>query len=151
MLWSSPGWSFAAFVSSQSWRTRKRIWSRCLFFTIENLNQRSRWLWVHCISLYIITSAACALLYFEYKTIAKKRLAFIAASSSKPSHFTVLMRAVPQSPDQSYSKTVRQYFTNYYAPSYMSHLMVYRDGLIQRLLVMRFVLFLQHVGLIILL
>ncbi|KAF8108042.1 hypothetical protein N665_0115s0054 [Sinapis alba] len=103
-------------------------------FTIENLNQRSRWLWVHCLSLYIITSAACALLYFEYKTIAQKRLAHIAASSSKPSHFTVLMRAVPQSPDQSYSETVRQYFTNYYSPSYLSHLMVYRDGIIQRLL-----------------
>lgn len=59
----------------------------------------------------------------------------MAASSSKPSHFTVLMRAVPQSPDQSYSETVSQYFTNYYAPSYLSHLMVYRDGIIQRLLV----------------
>ncbi|KAH0863717.1 hypothetical protein HID58_080928 [Brassica napus] len=103
-------------------------------FTIENLNPRSRWLWVHCLSLYIISSAACALLYFEYKTIAKKRLAYIAASSSKPSHFTVLMRAVPQSPDQSYNETVREYFTNYYARSYLSHLMVYRDGIIQRLL-----------------
>lgn len=51
------------------------------------------------------------------------------------------MRAVPQSPDQSYNETVREYFTNYYAPSYLSHLMVYRDGIIQRLLVMPFVLF----------
>ncbi|CAN8294490.1 unnamed protein product [Cochlearia groenlandica] len=102
--------------------------------TIENLKQRSRWLWVHCISLYIITSAACALLYFEYKSIAKKRAAYIAGSASKPSHFTVLMRAVPQCPDESYSETVSRYFTNYYAPSYLSHLMVYRDGLIQRLL-----------------
>ncbi|ESQ35850.1 hypothetical protein EUTSA_v10006880mg [Eutrema salsugineum] len=103
-------------------------------FTIENLHQRSRWLWVHCLSLYIISSAACALLYFEYKSIAKKRLAFITGSASKPSHFTVLMRAVPQSPDQSYSETVTKYFTNYYGPSYLSHLMVYRDGIIQRLL-----------------
>lgn len=51
------------------------------------------------------------------------------------------MRAVPQSPDQSYNETVREYFTNYYARSYLSHLMVYRDGIIQRLLVMPFVLF----------
>ncbi|CAD5312273.1 unnamed protein product [Arabidopsis thaliana] len=103
-------------------------------FTIENLNPRSRWLWVHCLSLYIISSAACALLYFEYKNIAKKRLAHISGSASKPSHFTVLIRAIPQSPDQSYSETVSKYFTNYYAPSYVSHLMVYRDGFIHRLM-----------------
>uniref|UniRef100_A0A1J3K118 CSC1-like protein n=1 Tax=Noccaea caerulescens TaxID=107243 RepID=A0A1J3K118_NOCCA len=103
-------------------------------FTIENLNQRSRWLWVHCLSLYIISIVACALLYFEYKAIAKKRLAYISGSASMPSHFTVLMRAVPQSPEQTYNETVSKYFTNYYAPSYLSHLMVYRDGIIQRML-----------------
>ncbi|CAL9214377.1 unnamed protein product [Arabidopsis halleri] len=103
-------------------------------FTIENLNQRSRWLWVHCLALYIISSAACALLYFEYKNIAKRRLAHITGSASKQSHFTVLIRAIPQSPDQSYSETVSKYFTNYYAPSYVSHLMVYRDGFIHRLM-----------------
>ncbi|XP_010490656.1 PREDICTED: CSC1-like protein At1g10090 isoform X1 [Camelina sativa] len=102
-------------------------------FTIENLHQRSRWLWVHCLSLYIISSATCALLYFEYKNITKRRLAHIAESASKPSHFTVLIRAIPQSPEHSYSETVSKYFTNYYAPSYVSHLMVYRDGFIQRL------------------
>ncbi|KAL1214188.1 CSC1-like protein [Cardamine amara subsp. amara] len=104
-------------------------------FTIENLNQRSRWLWVHCLSLYIISSSACALLYFEYKNIAEKRLAYISESASKPSHFTILIRAVPQSPEQSYSDTVSKYFTNYYAPSYVSHLMIYRDGIVQRILV----------------
>ncbi|KAG5121321.1 hypothetical protein JHK84_039661 [Glycine max] len=34
-------------------------------FTIENVKEGSKWLWVHCLALYIITLSACALLYFE--------------------------------------------------------------------------------------
>ncbi|KAG5414696.1 hypothetical protein IGI04_002263 [Brassica rapa subsp. trilocularis] len=103
-------------------------------FTIENLKEGSKWLWVHCLALYIITSAACLLLYFEYRTIAKMRLGHITGSASKPSQFTVLIRAIPWSPDQSYSDTLSKYFTNYYSSSYMSHQMVYHNGIIQRLL-----------------
>jgi len=36
---------------------------------------------------------------------------------------------------------VSKYFTNYYAPSYVSHLMVYRDGFIHRLMVCVFIYF----------
>ncbi|CDY45880.1 BnaC01g28160D [Brassica napus] len=103
-------------------------------FTIENLKEGSKWLWVHCLALYIITSAACLLLYFEYRTIAKMRLGHITGSASKPSQFTVLIRAIPWSPDQSYSDTLSKYFTNYYSSSYVSHQMVYHNGIIQRLL-----------------
>uniref|UniRef100_A0A1J3G4L8 CSC1-like protein RXW8 n=1 Tax=Noccaea caerulescens TaxID=107243 RepID=A0A1J3G4L8_NOCCA len=103
-------------------------------FTIENLKEGSKWLWVHCLALYIITSAACLLLYFEYRTIAKMRLGHITGSASKPSQFTVLIRAIPWTPEQSYSDTLSKYFTNYYSSSYMSHQMVYHNGIIQRLL-----------------
>ncbi|EOA33300.1 hypothetical protein CARUB_v10019848mg [Capsella rubella] len=103
-------------------------------FTIENLKEGSKWLWVHCLALYIITSAACLLLYFEYRTIAKMRLAHITGSASKPSQFTVLIRAIPWSPEQSYSDTLSKFFTNYYSSSYVSHQMVYHNGIIQRLL-----------------
>ncbi|ESQ29570.1 hypothetical protein EUTSA_v10023298mg [Eutrema salsugineum] len=103
-------------------------------FTIENIKEGSKWLWVHCLALYIITSAACLLLYFEYRTIAKMRLGHITGSATKPSQFTVLIRAIPWSPDQSYSDTLSKYFTNYYSSSYLSHQMVYHNGIIQRLL-----------------
>ncbi|OAP14097.1 RXW8 [Arabidopsis thaliana] len=103
-------------------------------FTIENLKEGSKWLWVHCLALYIITSAACLLLYFEYSTIAKMRLGHITGCASKPSQFTVLIRAIPWSSEQSYSDTLSKFFTNYYSSSYVSHQMVYHNGIIQRLL-----------------
>ncbi|CAN8241172.1 unnamed protein product [Cochlearia groenlandica] len=103
-------------------------------FTIENLAKGSKWLWIHCLALYIITSAACFLLYLEYRTIAKMRLGHITGSAAKPSQFTVLIRAIPWSPEQSYSDTLGKYFTNYYSSSYVSHQMVYHNGIIQRLL-----------------
>lgn len=105
-------------------------------FTIENLKEGSKWLWVHCLALYIITSAACLLLYFEYRTIAKMRLGHITSSAPKPSQFTVLIRAIPWHPEQSYSDTLSKYFINYYSSSYLSHQMVYHNGIIQRLLIL---------------
>ncbi|KAG5384521.1 hypothetical protein IGI04_035991 [Brassica rapa subsp. trilocularis] len=121
-------------------------------FTIENLKEGSKWLWVHCLALYIITSAACLLLYFvrplEYRTIAKMRLGHITSSAPKPSQFTVLIRAIPWHPEQSYSDTLSKYFTNYYSSSYLSHQMVYHNGIIQRLLhdAERVCLSLKHVS-----
>ncbi|KAL0667921.1 hypothetical protein Bca4012_030625 [Brassica carinata] len=117
-------------------------------FTIENLKEGSKWLWVHCLALYIITSAACLLLYFEYRTIAKMRLGHITSSAPKPSQFTVLIRAIPWHPEQSYSDTLSKYFTNYYSSCYLSHQMVYHNGIIQRLLhdAERVCLSLKHVS-----
>ncbi|XP_006650401.1 CSC1-like protein At1g10090 isoform X3 [Oryza brachyantha] len=34
-------------------------------FTIGNMQERSRWLWVHCVVLYAITGVACFLLYLS--------------------------------------------------------------------------------------
>ncbi|KAK1395964.1 Calcium-dependent channel [Heracleum sosnowskyi] len=101
-------------------------------FTIVNIRQRSEWLWVHCVVLYFITFCACALLYIESKSIAKKRISYILGNPQKLSLFTVLVRAIPFSGD-SYSDSVTNFFTNYYSSSYLSHQMVYFPGTIRKL------------------
>ncbi|XP_070016057.1 CSC1-like protein RXW8 isoform X2 [Nicotiana sylvestris] len=62
-------------------------------FTIVNVEAGSRWFWVHCLALYIISCSACLLLYFEYKSISRKRLAYFTSSVRHPSYFTVLTDA----------------------------------------------------------
>ncbi|KAJ8539543.1 hypothetical protein K7X08_013795 [Anisodus acutangulus] len=103
-------------------------------FTIVNVEPESRWFWVHCLTLYIISCSACLLLYFEYKSISRKRLAYFTSSLSHPRYFTVLVRAIPKSKEDSYSHTLEKFFTNYYASSYLSHQIVYRSGSVQKLL-----------------
>lgn len=115
-------------------------------FTITNVQEGSKWLWVHCLALYIISFAACILLYFEYKSLSRMRLAQIAKDPANPSHFakappkpnpshfTVLVRSIPWSSGKTYSDTVTDFFTNYYASSYLSHQMVYRSGTVQKLM-----------------
>lgn len=93
-------------------------------FTIGNIKEGSKWLWVHCFALYVISCSACVLLYFEYKSITNMRLAHITGSPPNPSHFAVLVRSIPWSPEQSYSDLVKQFFINYHASSYLSHQMV---------------------------
>ncbi|KAK2974423.1 hypothetical protein RJ640_028587 [Escallonia rubra] len=88
---------------------------------------------VHCFALYVISCFACVLLYFEYKSIAKMRLAHVTGSHSNPSNFTVLVRAIPRSSGESYSDLVTKFLSDYYASSYLSHQMVYRSRTVQRL------------------
>lgn len=103
-------------------------------FTIANVKEGSKWLWAHCLALYVISCAACVLLYYEYKSITKLRLAHIIGSPPNPSHFTVLVRGIPWSATQSYSETVKEYFSKYYESSYLSHGMVYRASKVQKLM-----------------
>ncbi|KAG2698869.1 hypothetical protein I3760_07G167900 [Carya illinoinensis] len=103
-------------------------------FTIENVKEGSKWLWAHCLALYIITCSACILLYFEYKSITKMRLERITRSPPNPSHFTVLIRAIPRSSQETYSDSVKNFFTKYHSSSYLSHQMVYRCGRVQKLM-----------------
>ncbi|XP_052189707.1 CSC1-like protein RXW8 isoform X2 [Diospyros lotus] len=103
-------------------------------FTIGNVKERSKWIWAHCLALYIISCSACLLLYVEHKNITKKRLVHITGLSRNPSHFTVVVRGIPWSPKESYSVSVRNFFGKYYASSYLSHQMVYRSGIVQKLM-----------------
>lgn len=102
-------------------------------FTIENVNEGSKWLWAHCVALYIITFSACTLLYFEYKSIANLRLLNIIGSPPDPSHFTILVRSIPWSSEESYSEIVEKFFSYYHATTYLSHQMIYKSGTVQKL------------------
>ncbi|KAL5127132.1 CSC1-like protein RXW8 [Glycine soja] len=102
-------------------------------FTIENVKEGSKWLWVHCLALYIITLSACALLYFEYKSITNLRLLHIIGSPPNPSHFTILVRSIPWSSEESYCETVKKFFSYYHASTYLSHQMIYKSGKVQKL------------------
>ncbi|KAK8478262.1 hypothetical protein V6N11_024171 [Hibiscus sabdariffa] len=102
-------------------------------FTTASVKEASKWFWAHCLALYLISFSACALLYFEYKSITQMRLAHITGSPPNPSHFTVLVRGVPGSPVNSYSESVEQFFSTYYAESYLSHQIVYGDCTIDKL------------------
>lgn len=62
------------------------------------------------------------------------RLSYITSSFSCPSHFTVIARGIPWSPDESYGAIVDRFFSNYYASSYLSHQMVYHSGTVQKLM-----------------
>ncbi|KEH39976.1 putative calcium-dependent channel, 7TM region phosphate [Medicago truncatula] len=102
-------------------------------FTIENVEEGSKWLWAHCLALYIITLAACTLLYFEYKSITKLRLLHITGSPPSLSHFTILVRSIPWSISESYCDTVNKFFSQYHASTYLSHQMIYKCGKVQKL------------------
>ncbi|XP_047322056.1 CSC1-like protein RXW8 isoform X2 [Impatiens glandulifera] len=103
-------------------------------FTIGNVEEGSRWLWVHCLALYILSCSSCILLYFEYKKIAEMRMLYITESSMKPSHFTVLVRSIPWSIEESYNEAVRKFFSEYHPSSYLSHQMVYNFGTMRKLM-----------------
>ncbi|XP_021774270.1 CSC1-like protein RXW8 isoform X1 [Chenopodium quinoa] len=103
-------------------------------FTTQNVKEGSRWLWAHCLALYIISCSACILLYFENKSIIKRRLAYIKGSSQDLSQFAVLVRGIPWSAEESYSTSLKNYFTKHYPSSYLSHQMVYHCGKIEKLM-----------------
>ncbi|KAK9079745.1 hypothetical protein SSX86_001418 [Deinandra increscens subsp. villosa] len=102
--------------------------------TIGNVREGSRWLWAHCLSLYVVSASACTLLYYEYENIAGMRMEQVQRFPTKPSHFTVVVRGVPWSSVESYSESVGKFFSNYYASSYLSHQIVYRFGAVQQIM-----------------
>ncbi|KMZ75449.1 hypothetical protein ZOSMA_114G00460 [Zostera marina] len=103
-------------------------------FSIANVKKGSHWLWVHCVALYIISGFACALLYVQYRSIARMRLSHLAASPPNPSHFTILVRSIPKSTEKSLSESVMSFFSNYHASTYLSHQMIYRTGKVQKIM-----------------
>ncbi|ESW08788.1 hypothetical protein PHAVU_009G074900 [Phaseolus vulgaris] len=102
-------------------------------FTIENVKEGSQWLWAHCLALYIITLTACTLLYSEYKSITNLRLVHITSSQPNPSHFAIVVRGIPWSSEQSYCETVKKFFSFYHPTTYLSHQVVYKSGVVEKL------------------
>lgn len=63
------------------------------------------------------------------------RLAHITKSPPNPSHFSVLVRAIPKSKNEQFGDIIRNFFVNYHGSSYLSHQMIYRSGKVQLIMV----------------
>ncbi|KAJ0535581.1 putative calcium-dependent channel, 7TM region phosphate [Helianthus annuus] len=103
-------------------------------FSISNVNDGSKKLWVHFGAVYAFTAFVCYLLYLEYHYISLKRLAYYYSSEPKPDQFTVLVRGIPKSSAESLSANVEKFFSEYYPSLYLSHYMVYHTTKIQKLI-----------------
>ncbi|KAI3784866.1 hypothetical protein L1987_43973 [Smallanthus sonchifolius] len=103
-------------------------------FSISNVNDGSKKLWIHFGAVYAFTAFVCYLLYLEYRYISLKRLAYYYSSEPKADQFTVLVRGVPKSSTDSLSESVEKFFSEYYPSLYLSHYMVYHTTKIQKLI-----------------
>ncbi|XP_061362257.1 CSC1-like protein At1g69450 isoform X2 [Gastrolobium bilobum] len=104
-------------------------------FTISNVNSGSNWLWVHFISVYIVTGFICLLLYYEYKYIASKRISYFDSSKPQPHQFTILVHSIPTSSSCSISDSVESFFQELYPATYLSHVIIRRTNKIRSLLI----------------
>ncbi|KAF6171768.1 hypothetical protein GIB67_007289 [Kingdonia uniflora] len=100
-------------------------------FSISNVNNGSKRLWVHFCAVYALTGYVCFLLYHEYKYISSKRIASFCASELRPDQFTILVRGRSSSMESPFSDGVESFFTEYYASSYLSHFVVHRTSKLQ--------------------
>eukprot|EP00262_Sarcandra_glabra_P013895 TRINITY_DN3939_c0_g1_i1.p1 TRINITY_DN3939_c0_g1~~TRINITY_DN3939_c0_g1_i1.p1 ORF type:complete len:718 (+),score=77.48 TRINITY_DN3939_c0_g1_i1:103-2256(+) len=103
-------------------------------FSISNVKDGSKWLWVHFCAAYIFTGVVCYLLYYEFGYISSKRLAYFYSSKPQPSHFTILVRGIPASEGNSFNDTVENFFTEHHSSTYLSHSVVQRTGKLQGLI-----------------
>ncbi|KAI3500731.1 hypothetical protein L1887_36556 [Cichorium endivia] len=103
-------------------------------FSISNVNDGSKRLWIHFGSVYAFTAFVCYLLYFEYNYISSKRFAFYSSSKPKPDEFTVLVRGIPESSTQSLDEAVEKFFSKCYPLVYLSHYMLYNTSKIWKII-----------------
>ncbi|XP_010258592.1 PREDICTED: CSC1-like protein HYP1 isoform X2 [Nelumbo nucifera] len=103
-------------------------------FSISNVNNGSKRLWIHFCSAYVFTGVVCYLLYYEYKYISMKRLAYFYSSKPQPHQFTILVRGIPRSAGNSFSGIVESFFMEYHPATYLSHLVVRRTNKVQGLI-----------------
>ncbi|XP_031491705.1 CSC1-like protein HYP1 [Nymphaea colorata] len=103
-------------------------------FTISNVKNGSKWLWVHFAAVYIISGAACYLLYNEHNHITSKRLEYFYSTKSEPREFTIVVRGIPVAQGSSLDDTVEKFYKEYYPSTYLSHEMVHRTSRLQSLI-----------------
>ncbi|POO03476.1 Calcium-dependent channel [Trema orientale] len=103
-------------------------------FTISNVNNGSKNLWIHFSAIYAVTIFVCYLLYHEYKYISSKRLAYFYSSKPQPHQFTILVRSVPVSSGSSVSECVDGFFKEYYPSTYLSNMVVHRSNKLRNLI-----------------
>lgn len=95
-------------------------------FTIANVNNGSKRLWIHFCAAYVLTIFICYLLYHEYKYISSKRIAYFDSSKPQPHQFTILVHSIPVSAGSSISNIVQSFFMEYHPSTYLSHLVVHK-------------------------
>uniref|UniRef100_A0A7C9ENG5 CSC1/OSCA1-like 7TM region domain-containing protein n=1 Tax=Opuntia streptacantha TaxID=393608 RepID=A0A7C9ENG5_OPUST len=95
-------------------------------FTISNVNNGSKWLWVHCAAVYLVTAFVCFLLHYEYEYICSMRITYFQSSKPQPHQFTILVREIPVPEGSSVSQSVDSFFAEYYPSTYLSHVVVHR-------------------------
>ncbi|CAO2816329.1 unnamed protein product [Amaranthus hypochondriacus] len=103
-------------------------------FSISNVNNGSNRLWIHFCAAYVFTGAVCYLLYYEYKLISLKRIAFFYASQPQAHQFTVLVRGIPVPSGSSISENIDNFFRDYHPHTYLSHTIVRRTTKLQQLM-----------------
>ncbi|PIA57760.1 hypothetical protein AQUCO_00600468v1 [Aquilegia coerulea] len=103
-------------------------------FSISNLEDGSKRLWVHFVALYLATGVVCYFLYHEYRYISLKRLDLFYSSKPQPHQFTILVRSIPKSSEGTSSDSVESFFAEYYPSIYLSHTMVCRTSKLQGLI-----------------
>lgn len=103
-------------------------------FTISNVNNGSKGLWVHFSAVYAVTIFVCCLLYYEYSYISLKRLAYFQSSKPQPHQFTILVRSIPVSSGSSVSDSVDSFFKEFYPSTYLSHVVVHRTSQLRTLI-----------------
>ncbi|KAI5443969.1 hypothetical protein KIW84_012556 [Lathyrus oleraceus] len=75
----------------------------------------------------------CSFLYFEYKSITNLCLGHVTGLPPKPSQFTILVRGIPWSSEDSYCEAVKKFFTYYHPTTYLSHQIVYKCGAVEKI------------------
>ncbi|XP_059655798.1 CSC1-like protein At1g69450 isoform X2 [Cornus florida] len=103
-------------------------------FSISNVNNGSKRLWIHFCAVYIVTIFVCYLLYYEYNYISAKRMAYFYSSKPQPHQFTTLVRSIPVSTGSSVSNSVESFFTEYHPSTYLSHVVVRRTNKLRDLI-----------------
>ncbi|KAK8457062.1 hypothetical protein SEVIR_3G122200v4 [Setaria viridis] len=93
--------------------------------SISNIPNGSKRFIAHLVMAYAITFWTCYILLKEYQIIAKLRLRFLASEKRRPDQFTVLVRNIPQDPDESISELVEHFFLVNHPDNYLRHQVVY--------------------------
>ncbi|KAL7240596.1 hypothetical protein ACSBR2_006286 [Camellia fascicularis] len=103
-------------------------------FSISNVNNGSKRLWIHFTAIYIVTIFVCYLLYYEYGYISSKRVAYFYSSKPQPHQFTILIHSIPVSAGISVSDTVESFFTEFHPSTYLSHMVIRRTNKLRNLI-----------------
>ncbi|PUZ64441.1 hypothetical protein GQ55_3G144500 [Panicum hallii var. hallii] len=93
--------------------------------SISNIPTGSKRFIAHLAMAYAITFWTCYVLRREYQIIADMRLRFLASEKRRPDQFTVLVRNIPQDPDESISELVEHFFLVNHPDHYLRHQVVY--------------------------